>query len=170
MTVYNARGFAGSWYAFFLSPLSVYRMVRPRASPQNLSIALEFGKMIIVRMEGSDVHKHENIVHISCNGNRAIFAAFAASFPDLVRDSRDKQPRNRQGVAAIELNKALQVVIFAFEIVSLALLSDISTLSPQVAGLKAVRKQEKVDGIDGARWRPKVMKFHAKWKSHVMCR
>ena len=84
-------------------------MVRPRASQHNLSVALAFGKTVIVQIESFDSQRSDSTVHVSCNGSRAIFAAFAACFPDLVRDSRDKQPKNRQGVAAIELNKSLQV-------------------------------------------------------------
>jgi hypothetical protein len=33
-------------------------------------------------------------------------------------------------------------------------------LNQQVAGLRAVRKQERIDGVDGARWRPKASFFH----------
>ena len=138
------------------SSVPVPKMVRPRASPQNLSIAVSFGKMILVQMDSAEAHKFENTVHVSCNGNRSIFAAFAACFPDLVRSSRDKQPRNRQGVAAIELNKSLQAaLLFDYDLtnkhMNLLLLTGL-----QAAGLKAVRKQERVDGADGARWRPKV--------------
>ena len=100
------------------SSVPVPKMVRPRASPQNLSIAVSFGKMILVQMDSAEAHKFENTVHVSCNGNRSIFAAFAACFPDLVRLSRDKQPRNRQGVAAIELNKSLQAwSLFQFMVI-----------------------------------------------------
>jgi hypothetical protein len=87
-------------------------MVRPRASQHNLGVALAFGKTVIVQMGPSESQRSDSLVHVSCNGNRAIFAAFASCFPDLVRDSRDKQPKNRQGVAAIELNKSLQVICF----------------------------------------------------------
>ncbi len=84
-------------------------MVRPRASQQNLNIALAFSTTVVVQMEPLEVQKGENVVHVACNGQRAVFAAFSACFPDLVRDSRDKRPQNRQGVAAIELNKSMQV-------------------------------------------------------------
>ena len=86
-------------------------MVRPKASKHNLSIALAFSKAIIV----DDKHEKSSVVDrhifVSCSGRRAIYTAFSACFPELSRDSSDKQPENRRGVSCIELSKAMKVDI-----------------------------------------------------------
>ncbi len=130
------------------------KMVRPRASQQNLNIALAFSKTVLVQMESFEAHKSEDIVHVSCNGQRGVFAAFSVCFPDLVRDSRDKRPQNRQGVAAIEMNKSMQVHELVFGPISFWKYP--LTVYLQASGFTPVRKQERIDGADGPRWRPKV--------------
>jgi hypothetical protein len=85
-------------------------MVRPRASKNNLSLALKFSKMIILPTETKKDKGSERVVLVACSGPLACYAAFAACFPDLVRDSDNKRPRNRQGVTCVELNKAMKVV------------------------------------------------------------
>ena len=88
-----------------------YTMVRPKASDQNLKVAIAFGKMVAIQMSSTS---NENFLPISCNGRRSIISAFSSCLPNLYRDSRDKRPKNRHGVAAIELNKALQVLFDLF--------------------------------------------------------
>lgn len=82
-------------------------MVRPRASERNLSIATAFGT-IVVFQENSKSWRDEMLA-VTCNGQRSIFAALCECLPELARDSSDKKPKNRQGVTEIELNKSLQV-------------------------------------------------------------
>ena len=108
-------------------------MVRPRATEQNIRVALAFADTVMVQAKTGHA-KDANTVLVARKGRQSIHAAFAACFPDLVRDSREKRPKNRQGVAMMEMNKALQA-----------------------AGLKSVRKRDRVEG--GVRWRSKVNKF-----------
>jgi hypothetical protein len=105
-------------------------MVRPRASEHNVQIALTFADAVMVQTKPGMV-SDVNTVMVARKGHQSIHTAFAACFPDLSRDSREKRPKNRQGVAVMELNKALQA-----------------------AGLKSVRKRDRIDG--GIRWRTKV--------------
>lgn len=84
-------------------------MVRPRASIHNLGVAVAFSEIITVRMDSSDVYDSRKFLEVPCNGSRTVFAAFALCIPDLARDSSDKHPHNRQGITAVELNKAMQV-------------------------------------------------------------
>jgi hypothetical protein len=80
---------------------------------------------------------NENILLVARKGRQSIHAVFAACLPQLARDSIEKSPKNRQGVAAMELNKALQM-----------------------AGLRSVRKRDRaMDG--GVRWRSKVKFSHS---------
>ncbi len=106
-------------------------MVRPRASEENIRIALAFADTVMVQAKPGMIHDG-NAVLVARKGHQSIHAAFAACFPDLVRDSHEKRPKNRQGVAMVELNKALQA-----------------------AGLRVVRKRNRIDG--GIRWRSKVL-------------
>ena len=110
-------------------------MVRPRASEQNIQIALAFADVVMVQMKPGIV-SDANTVLVTRKGRQSIHAAFAACFPNLARDSHEKRPKNRQGVAVMELNKALQA-----------------------AGLRSVRKRDRIDG--GVRWRSKVQPFRA---------
>ncbi len=105
-------------------------MVRPRASEENIRIALAFADTVMVQAKPGMIHDG-NAVLVARKGQQSIHAAFAACFPDLARDSHEKRPKNRQGVAMVELNKALQA-----------------------AGLRVVRKRNRIDG--GIRWRSKV--------------
>ena len=111
-------------------------MVRPRASDRNLKIAVAFGRIVVMRYDAGV--PCDGVSPVSCSGGRSIFPAFATCFPDLARDARDKRPKNRQAVAAIELNKGLQL-----------------------DGLRSVRKQERVDGT---RSRSKVCACVQRWK------
>jgi hypothetical protein len=108
-------------------------MVRPRASEQNIRIALAFADTVMVQTIPGQIND-ANTVLVARKGRQSIHAAFAACFPDLARDSQEKRPKNRQGVAVMELNKALQA-----------------------AGLRSVRKRDRIDG--GIRWRSKVNHF-----------
>ena len=77
-------------------------MVRPRASTRNLSIAVAFGQIFVVRAPSKAQH-----IPIPCHGPRSLYALFAACFPHLSRGTQDKQPKNRCGVTMVEFNKAL---------------------------------------------------------------
>ena len=103
-------------------------MVRPRATEKNLTIALAFANMVTVQ---SKPGVRSNQLLVARKGRQSIFAVFAACLPDLVRESHEKRPKNRHGVALIEFNKALQS-----------------------AGFKSVRKRDRIDGH--VRWRSKV--------------
>ncbi len=102
-------------------------MVRPRASAANIRIALAFADIVTVqtRPGGSD---EPGTVMVARKGRQSIFAAFSGVLSGLARDSREKRPKNRHGVALMELNKALQA-----------------------AGLRSVRKRDRIEG--GVRWR-----------------
>ena len=105
-------------------------MVRPRASDANLRAALVFSDVVTVAAEpgiSSDGAK----LTVTRQGRQSIFAAFSACFPNLARDSKEKRPENRLGVAAIELNKALKA-----------------------QGLRPIRRRDRVG--DSVRWRCKV--------------
>jgi hypothetical protein len=105
-------------------------MVRPRASEQNTQIALAFADVVMVQMRPG-MASDANTVLVARKGRQSIHAAFAACFPNLARDSHDKRPSNRQGVAVVELNKALKA-----------------------AGLRSLRMRDRIDG--GVRWHTKV--------------
>ncbi len=109
-------------------------MVRPRASKENIRIALAFADTVIVQTNSPGLMNDGNAILVARKGRQSIHAAFAACFPDLVRDSHEKRPKNRKGVTVMELNKALQT-----------------------AGLRAIRKRNRIDG--GIRWRSKVAKY-----------
>ena len=106
-------------------------MVRPRASENNVRVALAFADIVTVSTRpGIDTNEGLS-VPVARKGGRSIFAAFSVCLPELARDSREKRPKNRHGVAMMEMNKALQA-----------------------AGLKSVRKRDRIEG--GVRWRSKV--------------
>ena len=105
-------------------------MVRPRASEQNIRIALEFADVMMIRTTVTD----EYMPLVALKGRQSIHAAFAACLPQLTRNSNEKSPKNRHGVAVMELNKALKA-----------------------AGLKIFRRKIKI--ING-RWRSKVRWFN----------
>ena len=105
-------------------------MVRPRASDANIRIALVFADIVTVQTRPGTPSDSSTVL-VARKGRQSIFAAFSACLPDLARDSREKRPKNRQGVALMEINKALQT-----------------------AGLKSVRKRDRIDG--GVRWRSKA--------------
>jgi hypothetical protein len=105
-------------------------MVRPRASESNIRIALVFAEIVTVQTRPGAPNDPSTVL-VARKGRQSIFAAFAACLPGLARDSREKRPKNRHGVALMELNKALQT-----------------------AGLKSVRKRDRIDG--GVRWRSKA--------------
>ena len=106
-------------------------MVRPRASEQNVRIALAFADTVMMQTSPGTT-TDANILPVARKGRQSIHAVFAACVPQLTRDSSEKCPKNRHGVAAMELNKALQA-----------------------AGLRSVRKRNRA--IDGSvQWRSKV--------------
>ena len=81
-------------------------MVRAKASVQNLRIAAAFSKVLMLETDADrPVKDDESIPQIGC---RSLFPVFAACLPHLARISDDKQPKNRNGVSFMELNKHLQ--------------------------------------------------------------
>ncbi len=112
------------------SVLIVGLMVRPRASEANIRIALAFADIVTVQTRPG-APNDPNAVLVARKGRQSIFAAFSTILSGLARDSRAKRPKNRRGVALMELNKALKA-----------------------AGLKSVRKRDRIDG--GVRWRSKA--------------
>ena len=96
-------------------------MVRPRASGRNLSIAAEFGSMVVVRINSKELSMAHN-TPIPCNGPRSLFALFAACFPHLSREPGDEPPKNRSGVSMVEMNKALRSTGFRYVCSLLSLL------------------------------------------------
>jgi hypothetical protein len=105
-------------------------MVRPRGSENNVRVAVAFAEIVMIRT-APGVPPDPSTVLIARKGRQSVFAVFAACFPELVRDSRERRPKNRHGVAVLELNKALQS-----------------------KGLKSLRKRDRSEG--GVRWRAKV--------------
>ena len=92
-------------------------MVRPRVSEHNLSIALSFSRVLMFDITAENA-KSSSLMNgeIASKGKRSVFATFTAYFPDLVRNSQERKPENRQGVSCIELNKAIKVCVdFFFE-------------------------------------------------------
>jgi hypothetical protein len=105
-------------------------MVRPRASEQNIGTALAFADVVTMQIQPGTANDSSTLL-VARKGQQSIYAAFAACFPELARESHDKKPKNRHGVAVMELNKALHA-----------------------CGLRSVRKRDRTDG--GIRWRSKV--------------
>ena len=81
-------------------------MVRPRASDRNLSMAVAFGKMIIIKVAPNDFMLNVN-APIPCHGPKSLHALFASCCPHLSREAQNKHPSNRCGVTMVEFNKAL---------------------------------------------------------------
>jgi hypothetical protein len=109
LTVWNAdrAGFYFRCVLKFEDPESAHPpgMVRPRASEANLRAALSFADILIARKTMGDAIPKASRVPLK--GPRSIYAAFRECFPELVRNSRDRFPKNRQAVSMIELNKML---------------------------------------------------------------
>jgi hypothetical protein len=81
-------------------------MVRPRASNCNLEIAIAFSKVLAVEAEGGI--NFDRLTWVFCQGERSLYAAFAAGLPELARlGDFSPHPFNRRGVTVVELNKAL---------------------------------------------------------------
>jgi hypothetical protein len=82
-------------------------MVRPKASRENIRTSIVFADMVTfnVRQDSSD----EPSGLVPHTGKYSIYSAFSLCFPELARDSQDKSPKNRRGVALVELNKALNL-------------------------------------------------------------
>ncbi len=108
--------------------LTSAEMVRPKASDANLRSALAFSDVVTVEAE-SGIQSSDFTV--ARKGRQSIFAAFSLCCPDLVRDSKEKRPQNRHGVAWIELDKALKS-----------------------RGLKPLRRRDRIGG--SVRWGSKV--------------
>jgi hypothetical protein len=85
-------------------------MVRPRASDDNLRLAVAFAQSMIIEFDSYGIMTEP--APVFCYGGRSSFAAFAEFFPELARDALDKCPMNRHGVTVVELNKALKSVGF----------------------------------------------------------
>jgi hypothetical protein len=106
-------------------------MVRPRASEQNIKIALAFADIVMVETNAGAIN-HGPTLLVARKGLQSVYVAFAACLPQLARDSVEKRPRNRHGVTVIELNKALHA-----------------------SGLRSVRHRDRING--SVRWRSKVL-------------
>ena len=105
-------------------------MVRPKASDTNLRAAMAFVEVVIHREQpGKSTGRRE--VRVQRRGPCSIYAIIRACLPELTRDSREKFPRNRDGVTQIEFNKAMKS-----------------------AGFKSIRK--KIETIHGTQWVRKV--------------
>jgi hypothetical protein len=79
------------------------RMVRPKASEENLKIALGFANTVTTSC--SDVKAKGN--YVNCRGSFSIFAALSHCFPKLVKCSTVTDPKDRQSISDIELYKYL---------------------------------------------------------------
>lgn len=107
-------------------------MVRPRASDNNLRVALAFADIVTVRIPQIQSHNPSTVL-VAREGGQSIFMAFQACLPALARDAHEKRPKNRRGVAVLELNKALKAT-----------------------GMKALRTKDRTEG--GIKWRSKVLR------------
>ena len=81
-------------------------MVRPKASRENITIAVVFADIVTFHSRQETPDEWSNAI-VGCKGRFSIFAVFSKCFPELVRDSHEKAPRNRHGVTLVEMNKAL---------------------------------------------------------------
>jgi hypothetical protein len=114
-------------------------MVRPKASNENLAVALAFAQIVIVRESTRNMHSQ---VRVHRKGPRSLYALFCACVPELARNSKDPNPINRSAVTCIEFNKILQEV-----------------------GLHSLRKRDRTP--NGVKWTLKVQycsrnMFHSK--------
>ncbi len=80
-------------------------MVRPKASNENLAVALAFANIIVVRDSTDSIH---GVMRVHRKGPRSLYAAFRACVPELARNSSEQNPVNRTAVTCIEFNKLLQ--------------------------------------------------------------
>ncbi len=104
-------------------------MVRPRASEQNVRIALAFTDIVMIQTRPG-TKDTENLMLVAWKGRPSIHAAFKECLPQLTRDSSERSPTNRHGVTVMELNKALKA-----------------------AGLRSIRRKNRL--MDGS-WRSEV--------------
>ncbi len=79
-------------------------MVRPKASNENLAVALALANIIIVRQSTENGH---GSLRVHRKGSRSLYAAFRACLPELARNSEEQNPKNRFAVTCIEFNKIL---------------------------------------------------------------
>jgi hypothetical protein len=86
----------------------VDEMVRPRASDRNLDLAVNFAKTVTAECKYQC--DEEESSWALCEGDRSIYAAFAALLPDVARDASMQRPTNRRGVTIIEFNKILRAI------------------------------------------------------------
>ena len=107
-------------------------MVRPKVSEANLQVALAFADVLVSR----EMRSKSDLLgyRVICKGVCSLFAAFRACFPELTRETRDKHPKNRNGISIIELNKALKL-----------------------SGLRTLRKRAHTG--DGVKWVYKVTRI-----------
>ena len=121
----------GALFAFVLcARIRPRQMVRPRASENNVRAAIAFADIVVKQTVPGHI-KDASTVLVARKGKYSVFSMFAACFPQLVRDARDKRPQNRRGIAVLELNKALHSL-----------------------GLKSLRKRNRSE--EGVRWSSKV--------------
>lgn len=80
-------------------------MVRPRASDRNMTIAIRFAKMLTSFKEKADLQD----TPVPLIGLGSIHHFLSLALPAIARDKREISPKNRAGVTAVELNKALKV-------------------------------------------------------------
>jgi hypothetical protein len=78
-------------------------MVRPKASEENLKIALGFAKSITLSC--SDVKNSGYVVR--CKGSASLFSALSLCLPKLVRGSVVNGAEGRESISEIEFNKYL---------------------------------------------------------------
>ncbi len=78
-------------------------MVRPKASEENLKVALGFANAVTT----SCSNVNDKGRNVNCKGSASIFAALSQCLPLLVRCSKPTDPKDRHAMSEMELNKYL---------------------------------------------------------------
>ena len=113
---------------FFLT-IFVHKMVRPKASNENLAVALAFANILIIRESMGTI---QGVMRVHRKGPRSLYAAFCACIPDLARNSDEQNPKNRSAITCVEFNKVMHS-----------------------SGLQSIRKRDRT--TNGVKWTLKVV-------------
>ena len=114
---------------YFFIAIFVHKMVRPKASNENLAVALAFANILIIRESMENIR---GVMRVHRKGPRSLYAAFRACIPELARNSDEQNPKNRYAVTCVEFNKIMHS-----------------------SGLQSIRKRDRTS--DGVKWKLKVV-------------
>jgi hypothetical protein len=100
----NPRTFGTNPAKIVPTKTEVHKMVRPKASHENLAVALAFANIVIARDSTENIN---GTIRVHRKGPRSLYAVFRACLPALARRSDEPNPIDRSAVTCIEFNKIM---------------------------------------------------------------